>query len=180
MGPIVSACIKNCKLVFQRGCTVFRFTLARHESSDGCISSPALVLSIFVKVTLIDVQLYGCSFLNVQVIVDSHAVYTVRRELMLLHPVSPDGSMLHSYNPGSKDPSPSDLHCSLQQSQILNPLCEARDGTCILIDTSRVLKLLSQDGNQFFFFFFSFLIKKLTQSFPEWLYYFVFPLAIHK
>ena len=35
------------------------------------------------------------------------------------------------------------LQSSLQQHQIFNPLSEARDGTCILIDTSRVLNLLS-------------------------------------
>ena len=40
-----------------------------------------------------------------------------------------------------------DLHCSLQQCWILNPLGEARDQTCILIDTSWVLNSLSYSGN---------------------------------
>ena len=37
-----------------------------------------------------------------------------------------------------------DLHCSMWQRWILNPLSEARDLTCILMDTSQVL---SHDGN---------------------------------
>ena len=32
-----------------------------------------------------------------------------------------------------------DLPHSSQQRQILNPLSEAKDGTCVLMDTSRVL-----------------------------------------
>ena len=39
------------------------------------------------------------------------------------------------------------LCCSLQQCEILNPLNEARDGTCILIDTSQSLKPLSHNEN---------------------------------
>ena len=39
------------------------------------------------------------------------------------------------------------LHHSLCQCQILNPLSEARDRTCILVDTSQVLNLLSHHGN---------------------------------
>ena len=39
------------------------------------------------------------------------------------------------------------LHCSLQQHQILNPLSEARDQTLILTETSKVLNLLSHNGN---------------------------------
>ena len=35
----------------------------------------------------------------------------------------------------------------LMQSQILNPLSEARDQTCILVDTSQVLNPLSHDRN---------------------------------
>ena len=31
-----------------------------------------------------------------------------------------------------------DLHCSLQQCQILNPLSEPRNRTCILVDTSQI------------------------------------------
>ena len=45
----------------------------------------------------------------------------------------------------------SDLRCSAQQCQILNPLSEARDQTRILMDTSRVLLLpLSPSGNSYF------------------------------
>ena len=40
-----------------------------------------------------------------------------------------------------------DLLCSLQQCQILNPLNEARNWTCILIDTSWVHNSLSHNGN---------------------------------
>ena len=40
-----------------------------------------------------------------------------------------------------------DLHHSSWQCWILNPLSEARDGTCILIDPSRVQNPLSHDGN---------------------------------
>ena len=39
------------------------------------------------------------------------------------------------------------LHHSLQKPCILNPLSEARDRTCVLMDTSRVLNLLSHDRN---------------------------------
>ena len=42
-----------------------------------------------------------------------------------------------------------DLHCSSQQCQILNPLSEARDGTCILM----ILNPLSQAGNSRFYCF---------------------------
>ena len=46
------------------------------------------------------------------------------------------------------DPSPiCDLHRSSWQHWILNPLSEARDQTCILMDTSQVLNLLSHNGN---------------------------------
>ena len=37
--------------------------------------------------------------------------------------------------------------CSLHQRQILNPLNEAGDRTCILMNTSQILKLLSHNGN---------------------------------
>ena len=40
-----------------------------------------------------------------------------------------------------------DLHHSLRQSQILNPLSEARDQTYILMDTSQVLNPLSHNRN---------------------------------
>ena len=39
------------------------------------------------------------------------------------------------------------LHHSSQLCWILNPLSEARDGTRILMDSSRVCNLLSHDGN---------------------------------
>ena len=57
-----------------------------------------------------------------------------------------------------------DLSCicslchSLQQCLILNPLSEARGQTCVLMDTTRVLDLLSSSGNSFFFFFFFLLV----------------------
>ena len=41
------------------------------------------------------------------------------------------------------------LCCSLQKYQILNPLSEARDWSCILRDTRQVLNLLSHNGNYF-------------------------------
>ena len=40
-----------------------------------------------------------------------------------------------------------DLHHSSRQRRILNPLSEARDQTCVLMDMSQVLNLLSHDGN---------------------------------
>ena len=40
-----------------------------------------------------------------------------------------------------------DLHHSSQQHQILNPLSEARDGTCILMDTHHIRNPLSHNGN---------------------------------
>ena len=40
-----------------------------------------------------------------------------------------------------------DLHCSLWQRWILKPLSETRDWTCILMDTSQVLNLMSHNGN---------------------------------
>ena len=40
-----------------------------------------------------------------------------------------------------------DLHHSSQQCRILNPLSEAGDQTCILMDTSQVLNPLSHNGN---------------------------------
>ena len=45
-----------------------------------------------------------------------------------------------------------DLHHSLQQCWILNPLCEARDQTRILMDTSWVWNLLSHNGNSLVLF----------------------------
>ena len=40
-----------------------------------------------------------------------------------------------------------DLHHSLQQHWVLNPLSKARDQTHILMDTSQFLNLLSHNGN---------------------------------
>ena len=40
-----------------------------------------------------------------------------------------------------------DLHHSSWRCQILNPLSEARDQTCILMDTSWILNPLSHNGN---------------------------------
>ena len=40
-----------------------------------------------------------------------------------------------------------ELHRTLQHHQILNPLREARDQTCMLMDTCQVLNLLSHSGN---------------------------------
>ena len=40
-----------------------------------------------------------------------------------------------------------DLCHSLQEHQILNPLSNARDQTCILLDTSQILNLLSHNGS---------------------------------
>ena len=39
------------------------------------------------------------------------------------------------------------LHHSLQQHRIVNPLSKARDRTHVLMDASRVLNLLSHNGN---------------------------------
>ena len=54
----------------------------------------------------------------------------------------------------TKDPTRiSDPYHSLWQCWILNPLSEARDGTSILRDTSRVLIPLSHHGNSWNIFF---------------------------
>ena len=56
---------------------------------------------------------------------------------------------LPAYTTATVMPDPShvcDLHCTCQY-QILNPLSKARDGTLILMDLSRVLNLLSHNGN---------------------------------
>ena len=57
---------------------------------------------------------------------------------------------LSPYTTATGTPYPShiwDLHCSLWRCQILNPLSGARDQTCTLMDTSRVLNLLSYNRN---------------------------------
>ena len=46
-----------------------------------------------------------------------------------------------------------DLYQIFQQHYILNPLSRARDGTHILMDTSRILNLLSYSGNSCLFIF---------------------------
>ena len=52
------------------------------------------------------------------------------------------------HSTATPDPSQiGNLCCSLQQCQILNPLSEARDLTCILMDTGGILILLSHNGN---------------------------------
>ena len=62
-----------------------------------------------------------------------------------------------------------DLHHSLWQHQILNPLSEARDQTLILMDTSQVLNLLSHNGNSVgFCLFVCFLIYTRPFSFPKY------------
>ena len=57
-----------------------------------------------------------------------------------------------------------DLHHSSRQHQILNSLSEARDQTCVLMNTSQVLFPLSHNGNSLFFFLF-FEIWKITINF---------------
>ena len=56
---------------------------------------------------------------------------------------------LPAYTTATATPDPShicNLCCSLWQSQTLNPLSEARDGTHVLMDTSWVLNPLSHQG----------------------------------
>lgn len=49
------------------------------------------------------------------------------------------------------DPSPTcDPHHSSWQRRMLNPLSEARDQTCVFMDTSRVLNLLSHNRNYYY------------------------------
>ena len=43
-----------------------------------------------------------------------------------------------------------DLCPSSRQRGILNPLSEARDGTCILVGTSRVLHLMNPNGDSYY------------------------------
>ena len=57
---------------------------------------------------------------------------------------------LQAYTPATATLDPSriyNLHCSSWQCPILNPLSKARDRTFVLIDTSRVLNLLSHNGS---------------------------------
>ena len=55
---------------------------------------------------------------------------------------------LPAYTTAPATPDPGrvcDLHHSSPQRRILNPLGEARDQTCLLMDTSQVLNLLSHN-----------------------------------
>ena len=57
-----------------------------------------------------------------------------------------------------------ELHCSLWQCWILNPLSEARDWTHIFMDINQVPNLLSHNGNSE-----DFLLIKILREFPLWL-----------
>ena len=61
-----------------------------------------------------------------------------------------------------------DLHCSSGQCWILNALSEARDQTCILMVTSRVLTPLSHNRNSWLFVFLL-LSCKNALGVPWWL-----------
>ena len=57
---------------------------------------------------------------------------------------------LPAYTTATATRDPSDIcdpHHSLQQHQVLNSLREARDQTCIIMDTSRIINPLSYSGN---------------------------------
>ena len=53
----------------------------------------------------------------------------------------------HSHSNSGSEPHLRRLCCRSQQRQILNPLSKARDGTCTLVDTGRVLNLMNHNGN---------------------------------
>ena len=56
--------------------------------------------------------------------------------------------LVYATHTATQDPSlVCDLHHSSRQCWILNPLGEARDGICILMDTSQISLMLSQDEN---------------------------------
>ena len=56
--------------------------------------------------------------------------------------------LVHTTATAMQDPSHiCGLHCSLHQCQILNPLREVRNRTCIIMDTSWVLNSLSHSRN---------------------------------
>ena len=62
---------------------------------------------------------------------------------------------LLAYTTATAIPDPSqvcDLHHSSQQHWIPNPLSKARDRTCVLVDTSQVLKQLSHNRNSSWLF----------------------------
>ena len=57
---------------------------------------------------------------------------------------------LPAYTTATTPPDPSpicDLHCSLHNAGSFNPMSKARVRTCILVDTSRILNLLSHHEN---------------------------------
>ena len=57
-----------------------------------------------------------------------------------------------------------DLHCS-PQHQILNPLSEARDRTCILMNNSQIHNPLSHNGNSpVIYFLFSFSVSSFSAA----------------
>ena len=65
------------------------------------------------------------------------------------------GLQLLAYTTATATPDPSyicDLHHSLQQCHIFNPLSEARDRTCILMNTSWVPYLWATTGTPYLYF----------------------------
>ena len=73
-----------------------------------------------------------------------------------------------AYTIATATPDPScicDLHHSLRQCQILNPLSKARDRTCILMDTSWILNPQElNNGNSQYLCGFLFLISPLFRK----------------
>ena len=61
------------------------------------------------------------------------------------------------------------LRHSLWQLRTLNPVSEAKDQTCTLMDTSRVLNLLSHNGNSLFVFLMK-LLNILKENMDECYY----------
>ena len=62
-----------------------------------------------------------------------------------------------------------DLCCSLWQQQILNPLSNARDQTCLLMDTSQILNPLSHNENSQAYEFLNTFLFSLWFLFLMWL-----------
>ena len=65
-------------------------------------------------------------------------------------PIGAAGASLHHSHPMPDVSCVCDLHHSSQQCWILNPLSEAKDWACILMDTSQILNTLSHNGNSIF------------------------------